>query len=214
MSKELKKYSIILITMFIFLISLSPVHASSSDYVSYSRFKNATDHFIIDNTGKEYGNSDITHFSYSDYMRLKKKGFILCYSEDFVTPNKSSTILKAFSQKIKVYNFSGSTNCKDSPSHHSFCNWKVSLTCRFSYNDNTGKVSNAPAPILHLEQAIVTTIYTAKITDAFLDSITARVNKVNYSSVDYYCSFRIQFIYHNETCNLGTFSFYRTLAIA
>ena len=61
-SKELKKYSIILITMFIFLITLSPVHASSSDYVSYSRFKNATDQFIIDHTGKEYGNSDILIF--------------------------------------------------------------------------------------------------------------------------------------------------------
>ena len=116
-SKELKKYSIILITMFIFLITLSPVHASSSDYVSYSRFKNATDHFIIDHTGKEYENSDILifhilitttaiqyrHHSMINIFDRKEKYTVIDYLEEPITITRILYAYKNISSITTTY---------------------------------------------------------------------------------------------------------------
>ncbi|WP_033163566.1 hypothetical protein [Sharpea azabuensis] len=109
---------------------------------------------------------------------LKKQGYVL------VTSVPKRVIAE---QASKTFEYQGVDLTSQSGYSNVSCAWYVSLYCIFSYNPNTGKITNTPAPRLKLEGGEL-----ANCTGTVrLGTQIARVEKVNASSVDYYAKFQI-----------------------
>lgn len=173
----MKKKIIFYTVLFLMLscnIAIVDIRAKELSFIA--KFNEADEKYIYDKYGKKVDRQITIPLSTKCYEKYLNKGYTFIFA---------STSKRISEQCIKRYWYSG----VDQENGGSIrCYWMVSFLCRFSYNANTGKVSYVPEPILELVSTEFTHFSNIK---GRLDSQSVSIDDINYSSVDFSCSFRI-----------------------